>query len=698
MDEFGTKDTSLQPSQDASQSDNGGFRLRETLSRSMSSRVYLAETVADGRMVIGKQTSAKDLVDHEAAILRRLGGVAAPGYVATDSVAGRPFVVMERLEGRSLLDLVHAGTLSADSPRFRSLLQALADALAAVHAEGIVHTDLKPDHIVVDEDGSVRLLDFASAMADGASPAISRDFAWTSPGFAAPELLTADRPVDACADVFGFGAVAFWAATGQVPPPLSDRSERAEAEAQLRKSGLPEDLRTLVLACLQPAPGDRPKSARELQDILSGQAAPRAAGPAEAAHPEPEDVPPTVLVRRRRVVSPKPAGESLPQANDRRAGGGGGGRLATFILVLLLVAGAAAAGVWQGKPLYDKHIKTTWTVDSTGGGDALSLREAVSRAGDDVTFLLAPGTYEGATLINGVYRIRPANSDVDAPVIVGGDDGCLRAVGSQVSLEGLVFRGTGGQRGPACIDLSGGELRLLGSTLEEIAGPGIVLRGGASAQMAESALLSVAGDAIRAEGGGVLEILDTRIAEAGGNAVSALGGTELVMRRNQITDTVGTGVLLAEGSVAQMDSDLIQGSKASALEIASGARLQATDVTLAASSGAGVYLHGESRLMLQESRVTDNRLSGIFADGAESLEVRDSVIGNNEEHGILSLGVRSGRLTRNDIGLNGGYGVVLDPESRLEMGGNILESNATGPLLDARDKDAGDEGREEGAE
>jgi predicted Ser/Thr protein kinase len=682
-------------SQEPQQTGSGAYRLGQQLRQSMSASVYLAQAVADGRTVVVKQPTSASAAEHEAALLRRLNGEGAPVLLSSDTLAGRPALVMERVSGRSLLDLVRENAQLARSPRFRRILDGMASALAALHGHDVVHGDLKPDHVIVGDNDEICLIDFSAALADVRQLPGTGDRAWLTPGFAAPEQLAADAPPDARSDIFAFGAVAFWAATGRVPPNPGNSAGVRAIDGLLRDAHLPEDMHALILACLQPSPQDRPRDAATLRDLLAGRAS-VTPEPAPARDGDPDEVPPTVLVRRRRIGTP-----------TRGSGAGGGqisrqrrnaGRLMLWLFLLVLVAGTAAAGVWQGRPLYEKHFKTTWLIDADGGGDAATLAEAIARAGSDVTFLLAPGEYAGAVLRKGVYRVQPAESDADPPVILAGVEGCLGAVDTRLSLSGLIFRGVGGEGGRPCIEQSGGELSFLGNVMENVSGPGIVVRGGTSARVAESELHSIGGDAIRIEGDSGMELHDTKIVGAGGNAVTAKSGAGLTMRRNRITESAGTGVLLIQGAQARLEADLVQGSAASAIEAASGARVEARDVTLSASGGAGIFLHGESQLRMADSRVSDNALSGVFIDGAARVDVHDSVITNNGEHGILSLGALAGRLDRNDIGLNGGYGLVLDSATRVEVGDNILDSNGAGSLLDAREREGGGETIGDGAE
>src|SRR6185503_6963560 len=117
---------------------------------------------------------------------------------------GRPYLVLERLDGRTLAD--ELSSLSAPLPleRVAWLADAVLAAVEAVHARGIIHRDLKPENVFV-EDGAVRLFDFGLVRAAEADSALTRvGAAVGSSHYMAPEQI-AGQAVDARTDLYALG-------------------------------------------------------------------------------------------------------------------------------------------------------------------------------------------------------------------------------------------------------------------------------------------------------------------------------------------------------------------------------------------------------------------------------------------------------------------------------------------------------------
>ncbi|MEV0828165.1 serine/threonine protein kinase [Nonomuraea rubra] len=174
------------------------------------------------------------------------------------SLGGRPYIVTEYVEGPSLAKAgVHAG---ADLQR---LAVATATALAAIHRAGVVHRDFKPANVLLGRDGP-RVIDFGIARA--VDDAVTRTSTIVgTPAYMAPEQFLG-APAGPAVDVFAWGSVMVYAATGA--PPFGNDSlpavlRRIQYE-EPRLEGVPEPLRSIVYACLAKDPTTRPA----MQDVL----------------------------------------------------------------------------------------------------------------------------------------------------------------------------------------------------------------------------------------------------------------------------------------------------------------------------------------------------------------------------------------------------------------------------------------------
>ena len=190
------------------------------------------------------------------------------------------FAVVELLEGETLRKRLAAGSMQWTEAV--AIGADLADALAAAHAKGIVHRDVKPENIVVTRDGRTKLLDFglARAEADRAEthPTLS---ALTSPGllmgtigYIAPEQIHG-HAATAESDIFATGCVLYECVTGRMPFARSTAGETMAAvlngePSSLSDSGVraPVELERVIMHCLAKRPTDRFRSARDLAAAL----------------------------------------------------------------------------------------------------------------------------------------------------------------------------------------------------------------------------------------------------------------------------------------------------------------------------------------------------------------------------------------------------------------------------------------------
>ncbi len=203
----------------------------------------------------------------------------------------RPYMVMELLEGRDLADVIYDdGPLSVEDA-VEYVLQA-CEALAAAHARGIVHRDVKPANLFLTHrrDGTpiIKLLDFgvskeALAASETPNPLTRTNAVLGSPVFMSPEQLACSRDVDHRADVWSLAVTLFELLT--VEPAFAGESLAELYSAILRdepcrlrviRPDAPAKLEEVILRCLRKRPDDRVPTVVELADLLEPFAPPRA--------------------------------------------------------------------------------------------------------------------------------------------------------------------------------------------------------------------------------------------------------------------------------------------------------------------------------------------------------------------------------------------------------------------------------------
>ena len=196
---------------------------------------------------------------------------------------GRPYLVMELLDGETLRDCVGRGAMPA--ARACEIAAAIARGLAAAHARGIVHRDLKPENVMVTRDGRVKILDFGIAKLRVRDPNLDQRTVTTplrtaadtmlgTAGYMAPEQVRGE-PTDERADLFALGAMLFELLTGRR---AFDRESRVETLNAIlhddvpalgaAAANVPVALDRIVRRCLEKDPDARFQSARDLAFAL----------------------------------------------------------------------------------------------------------------------------------------------------------------------------------------------------------------------------------------------------------------------------------------------------------------------------------------------------------------------------------------------------------------------------------------------
>ncbi|MET9453920.1 serine/threonine-protein kinase [Streptomyces canus] len=248
----------------------GPYEVLGRLGSGGMGEVYLAEARAGLRLAV-KVVRAEHAEDrtfrarfrHEVRAAQTVGGAGTytARVVDADTEAARPWMATEFVAGPNLRDAVlDRGPLPADAVRL--LAAALAEALAAIHAKGLVHRDLKPSNILLSPDGP-RVIDFGIVRALEGTALTRTGVVVGSVGYLSPEQIRNGAQVVPASDVFSLGAVLAYASGGKEP-----FGEGQDSVVLLRiltgdvdLSAVPEEQLPLVEACLRDDPGARPTPA-----------------------------------------------------------------------------------------------------------------------------------------------------------------------------------------------------------------------------------------------------------------------------------------------------------------------------------------------------------------------------------------------------------------------------------------------------
>ncbi|MFA1545095.1 serine/threonine-protein kinase [Actinomadura chokoriensis] len=287
----------------------GRYRLLNVLGSGGMGTVYLAEDDGGGKVAIKEihpklsaRPEFRERFRREVKAARKVRPFCTAPVLDADVDGERLYVVTEYIAGRTLED-----TVTENGPLRGADLEALAvgvaAALSAIHGAGVVHRDLKPANILLSPYGP-RVIDFGIAQTLGTDSRMTQTGeTMGTPSFMAPEGLIG-RPITTAADVFTWGCVVVWAATGQPPFPGDNVGEvlYRTVHDEPRLDRLEPGLRRIVSRATAKDPARRP-DASELLRMLTGKpdaeeaarymtlppAANHRSGPARGRHVRPRD-------------------------------------------------------------------------------------------------------------------------------------------------------------------------------------------------------------------------------------------------------------------------------------------------------------------------------------------------------------------------------------------------------------------------
>ncbi|MGW5880109.1 protein kinase domain-containing protein [Nocardiopsis terrae] len=203
----------------------------------------------------------------EVEMLGRAGGISTARLHAADTGAAVPWLAFDYVPGRDLRAHVRAfGPLEGEM--LRTFALGTAEGLAALHAAGIAHRDIKPGNVILSPDGP-KIVDFGIAAEIGTERSEDGSASYGTPGWSAPERYSG-AAADPAADVFAWGGLVALAATGRQPFGTGDAGEKARRvrEGEYDVDGVPEDLLGPVRAALSVDPARRPSSEALVRSLL----------------------------------------------------------------------------------------------------------------------------------------------------------------------------------------------------------------------------------------------------------------------------------------------------------------------------------------------------------------------------------------------------------------------------------------------
>ncbi|QVQ51509.1 serine/threonine protein kinase [Spiractinospora alimapuensis] len=227
----------------------------------------------------------------EVELVRGVDAECAPAFLGADPAARPPWLATEFVPGRTLSAHVREfGPLTG--PELVLFAAGTAEAIAALHARGVIHQDIKPGNVILSPNGP-KVLDFGIARSvhdTGREEVIAG-----TPGYLAPERLDGARSTPA-ADVFAWAAMVVYAATGHHPYP-GDTTDavltRIRTGAQ-DLSGVPDELLPLIRRGLERTPESRPSAGDAYSEVLDTLFPEVAQSTAAEAEPRPEPTLPYV--------------------------------------------------------------------------------------------------------------------------------------------------------------------------------------------------------------------------------------------------------------------------------------------------------------------------------------------------------------------------------------------------------------------
>jgi len=255
-----------------------GYAAGHVLGEGGMGLVVEAEQASLQRTVALKTVSSPENQEHLQRFLREALTVGSldhpvipPVYELAQDPAGRPYLIMKKVEGKPWDSVLHEKTLHENL----EILLHVCDGIAFAHSKGIIHRDIKPENVLLGGFGEVYLMDWGLAVKAGADGfflhAIGGEAGAGSPAYMAPEMALAIGPeIGFHSDIYLLGAVLFEIVTGVPPHPGEDAEEAllSASDNTIELTGQSTELTRIALEAMATEPVDRPTSVQAFQQQI----------------------------------------------------------------------------------------------------------------------------------------------------------------------------------------------------------------------------------------------------------------------------------------------------------------------------------------------------------------------------------------------------------------------------------------------
>ncbi|MGZ8805170.1 MAG: Stk1 family PASTA domain-containing Ser/Thr kinase [Microbacterium sp.] len=419
---------------------DGRYRVRARLARGGMATVYVATDLRLERRIalkvmhghLSDDTVFQSRFIQEARAAARLADPHVVNVFDQGQDGDMAYLVMEYLPGITLRELLREQR-RLTVPQTVTIMDAILSGLAAAHLAGIVHRDVKPENVLLAEDGRIKIGDFGLARATTANTATGAQLLGTI-AYLAPELVTRGM-ADARSDIYSLGIMLYEMLVGEQPykgeQPMQIAFQHATDSVprpSVKNPGVPEQLDELVLWATEKSPDDRPNDAKEMLDRLRAiehelGIAPQVARTISAGIIREEvagdsgdvtQVLPAAMTGPTTAVDDADNATRLRTATRRRSVKGAW----LIALVVLLAALAAGAGWWFG----------------SGPGSQVAVPDVANRSFAEAQQILAEQNLQAV-------QVDVFDLDIATGVVVGTDPPAGSRLDQDATVDVLVSKG-----------------------------------------------------------------------------------------------------------------------------------------------------------------------------------------------------------------------------------------------------------------